>query len=96
MAGQQQEPEVHFQGNVDNVSLEQLSEALNWTPLSGTVSGNIPGVNYRNKTLSLGGELIIKYLTVKLKFPSWHHRACLPISRHCMASWKSTIWIWIS
>ena len=66
-AQQQQEPEVYFQGNVDNVSLEQLSKALNWTPLSGTVSGTIPGVDYRNKTLSLGGELIIKVFDGEIK-----------------------------
>ncbi|MGR9036592.1 MAG: C4-dicarboxylate ABC transporter, partial [Gammaproteobacteria bacterium] len=54
-----QEPEVFFEGGVDNVSLEQLSKALNWTPLSGTVSGYIPGVDYRDKTLKMGGELNI-------------------------------------
>jgi hypothetical protein len=56
----QQEPEIYFEGGLNNVSLEQLSKALNWTPLSGTVSGKIPGVEYRNKTLRLGGELIIR------------------------------------
>ncbi|WP_246247108.1 YdbH domain-containing protein [Candidatus Methylobacter favarea] len=59
-AKKQQEPEIYFDGNMSNVSLEQLSRALNWTPLSGTISGAIPGVTYRDKTLRLGGELIIK------------------------------------
>ena len=59
-AKQQQEPEVTFEGEVSNVSLEQLTNALNWTPLSGTISGRIPRVEYSNKTLSLGGELIVK------------------------------------
>lgn len=56
----QQEPELYFDGGLNNVSLEQLSKALNWTPLSGIVSGKIPGVEYRNKTLRLEGELIIR------------------------------------
>ncbi len=63
----QEEPEVYFAGNVDNVSLEQLSKALNWTPLSGNISGQIPSVNYSNKTLSLGGELMIKVFDGEVK-----------------------------
>ncbi|MDO9164378.1 MAG: C4-dicarboxylate ABC transporter [Methylococcaceae bacterium] len=55
----QQEPKVIFKGGMTQVSLEQLSKALNWTPLSGSISGEIPQVNYSNKTLSLDGELLI-------------------------------------
>ncbi|MGZ8908320.1 MAG: C4-dicarboxylate ABC transporter, partial [Methylobacter sp.] len=66
-ARNQQEPEVSFDGSVNNVSLEQLSRALNWTPLSGTISGHIPRVDYSNKTLSLGGELIIKAFDGEIK-----------------------------
>ncbi|MGJ0486980.1 MAG: C4-dicarboxylate ABC transporter [Methylomicrobium sp.] len=54
------EPDIYFEGRLDDVSLEQLSNALHWTPLSGTVSGKIPGVEYRDNTLKLGGELNIK------------------------------------
>ncbi|MGZ5068181.1 MAG: C4-dicarboxylate ABC transporter [Methylobacter sp.] len=56
----EQEPEVTFEGQVSNVSLEQLTRALAWTPMSGTISGRIPRVEYRNKTLRLGGELAVK------------------------------------
>ncbi len=66
-AKKQQEPEVSFEGNLNNVSLEQLSKALNWVPLSGTVSGQIPRVQYSNKTLSLGGELIVKVFGGEIK-----------------------------
>ena len=66
-AKKQQEPEVYFAGSLNNVSLEQWSKALNWTPLSGTISGNIPRVEYRNKTLSLGGEVIIKVFDGDIK-----------------------------
>jgi hypothetical protein len=65
----QDEPDVSFAGSLDNVSLEQLSKALGWTALSGNISGQIPGVAYRNKTLMLDGELVIKVFDglVKIK-----------------------------
>lgn len=59
-AKKQQDPEVSFEGDLSNVSLERLSLALNWTPLSGTISGHVPRIEYSNKTLSLGGALIVK------------------------------------
>ena len=66
-AKKQQDPELSFEGGLSNVSLEQLSLALNWTPLSGTISGHIPRVEYSNKTLSLGGELIVKVFDGEVK-----------------------------
>ena len=51
------EVNVYFEGSVNNLSLEQLTQALDWTPLTGTISGNIPGVTYLDKTLSVDGEL---------------------------------------
>ncbi|MGR9114357.1 MAG: C4-dicarboxylate ABC transporter [Gammaproteobacteria bacterium] len=55
----QSDPDVYFVGAVERISLEQLTGALNWTPLTGTVSGTIPGVDYRDKKLTLEGELLI-------------------------------------
>lgn len=55
-----QEPDIYFTGKLSNVSLEKLSLALNWTPLSGSINGTIPKVEYRNKTLSLDGEINIQ------------------------------------
>ncbi|TAN66739.1 MAG: C4-dicarboxylate ABC transporter [Methylobacter sp.] len=66
-AKKQQDPELSFEGDVSNVSLEQLAITLNWTPLSGTISGHIPRVEYSNKTLSLGGELIVKVFDGEVK-----------------------------
>lgn len=66
-AQKQQDPELIFEGDISNVSLAQLSQALNWTPLSGTISGHIPRVEYSNKTLSLGGELIVKVFDGEVK-----------------------------
>ncbi len=52
------EPDVHFQGAIESLSLTKLSEALQWNnTLSGTLSGYIPSVRYQNKTLTLEGEL---------------------------------------
>ncbi|MDO9103484.1 MAG: C4-dicarboxylate ABC transporter [Methylovulum sp.] len=64
----QQEPEIFFTGSINNVSLEQLSLALNWTPLSGNINGTIPKVRYRNNTLSLDGEIVVNVFdgTVKI------------------------------
>ena len=53
------EPNVSFAGAVDDVSLEALSKAMGWTPLLGKVSGQVPGVDYHNKTLSLDAELVV-------------------------------------
>lgn len=63
----QNEPDVSFSGALDNVSLEQLSKALGWTPLSGNISGKIPGVTYRNKVISLAGELLINVFDGTIK-----------------------------
>ncbi len=54
------EIKVYFEGGVDNLSLEQLTQALDWTPLTGTISGDIPGVNYNDKILAIDGELKVK------------------------------------
>ncbi len=51
------EPHVYFEGGVKQLSLEKLSYALDWVPLSGNVSGYIPAVNYKHKTLTVKGEL---------------------------------------
>jgi len=52
------EPKVYLEGAVQQLSLEKLSYALDWTPLSGYISGIIPGVHYENKTLTLQGQLL--------------------------------------
>ncbi|MBM4207646.1 MAG: C4-dicarboxylate ABC transporter [Gammaproteobacteria bacterium] len=57
--GKQEEPDVTFAGSLDNVSLEQLTRRLHWTPLLGNISGQIPGVAYRDNSLKLDGGLTI-------------------------------------
>ena len=53
------DPSVYFEGKINNVSLEQLSQALDWPLLTGNISGYIPGVEYKNKVLKVNGELNI-------------------------------------
>jgi hypothetical protein len=62
------EPIVYFEGGINKLSLEKLSYALEWTPLSGNISGYIPGVDYQNKTLTFNGGLKIDVFdgTVKI------------------------------
>lgn len=51
------EPIVYFDGGIKNISLERVSHVMDWTPLTGNISGNIPGVEYTNKILKLNGAL---------------------------------------
>jgi len=46
-----------LQGQLYPISLSKLSTALEWPPLSGQLSGQIPNVTYRNKHLKIGGKL---------------------------------------
>ncbi|WP_152555611.1 C4-dicarboxylate ABC transporter [Methylomarinum vadi] len=59
-AAENDDTDVHFSGALHNLSLEQLSQALGWTPLSGEISGRIPSVSYRNKKLELNGKLTMQ------------------------------------
>jgi hypothetical protein len=61
------EPDIYFEGRLSDVSLERLSSALNWTPLSGTISGKIPGVEYQGNILKLKGELNVKVFDGNVK-----------------------------
>lgn len=53
------QPEVRFDGVLREVSLAKLSEVFGWQPLSGEVSGVIPGVSYRAGRLILDGSINI-------------------------------------
>lgn len=58
-ARENDEHDLVFIGELENISLEKLTQALNWTPMSGEISGRIPGVDYRDNKLALDGELTI-------------------------------------
>ncbi len=54
-----EKPDVHFIGGIENVSLEQLTTALDLAPLTGELTGSIPGVRYVGDKLSIDGALKI-------------------------------------
>ncbi len=56
---QNKSPQVHFAGGLHQVALEPLTQALKITPLSGYLSGEIPGITIADNKLSLDGGLHI-------------------------------------
>lgn len=53
------EPNVFFEGGVNHVSLAEFTDILGWTPLTGNITGTIPGVKYQDKSLELLGTIKI-------------------------------------
>ena len=54
------EPEIHMVATLDNLEMEQLAQALDWPPFSGTISGRIPGVKVNSGVLEVEGEIEFK------------------------------------
>lgn len=54
------EVQVRFGGRLDGLSMAALSAALDWPPLSGSLSGVIPRVSYRGHRLDVDGALLIR------------------------------------
>jgi hypothetical protein len=48
-----------FAGKLSPISMQALTHKLGWPLMSGTLSGEIPTINYANNVLELGGELRI-------------------------------------
>ena len=55
-----QAPEVHFAGELQALSLDQLTSLLHWTPLAGKISGAIPGIRYQKNRLELEGAITVQ------------------------------------
>jgi hypothetical protein len=53
-------PRVDFEGGIRALSLEQMSNALDWPPFAGTVSGVIPRVRYDRGALAVEGRLLVR------------------------------------
>jgi hypothetical protein len=51
--------QLAFDGVLTPVSMERVSAALDWPPLSGTLSGVIPGLSLDQGTLEVKGNLLI-------------------------------------
>ncbi len=55
-------PQIRLAGEIETISLELLTRVLGIPPLSGSLSGHVPGVQYDHEshTLELDGKLTIK------------------------------------
>jgi hypothetical protein len=49
--------ELDFDAHLEPISMPLLSKAFGWPILSGQLAGRIPGVTYRNRVLSVEGDL---------------------------------------
>lgn len=49
--------QVQFAGEIEPISLAEISRAFAWPALGGFVTGRIPSVEFRGDTLSFGGDL---------------------------------------
>lgn len=52
------EMSVEFEGDIEPISMPEISRAFGWPELQGQLSGRIPRIEYRDKTLTFGGDLV--------------------------------------
>jgi hypothetical protein len=50
--------EMDFDATLEPISMSLLSLAFGWPSLNGQLSGTIPGLTYRNRVLSVDGDLV--------------------------------------
>ncbi|MCW8882899.1 MAG: hypothetical protein OQK92_11315 [Sedimenticola sp.] len=53
-------PKVRFQGYLTPITMESISTALGWPPLSGQLSGMIPGIAYEDGVIAVEGLALVK------------------------------------
>ncbi|MCU7842737.1 MAG: YdbH domain-containing protein [Candidatus Thiodiazotropha sp. (ex Monitilora ramsayi)] len=51
---------LQFDGFLEPISMDALSKALGWVPLSGKLSGVIPGLTYENGLFTVDGILLMR------------------------------------
>lgn len=49
--------ELAFDGRIEPISMKLLSKAFGWPELNGQLGGRIPGLTYRNRELTVQGDL---------------------------------------
>jgi hypothetical protein len=54
------EQQLQFDGSLEPISMSALSQALGWLPLSGKLSGMIPGLQYKQGQFSIDGILLVR------------------------------------
>jgi hypothetical protein len=50
--------DLTFDAKIEPISMPQLSRAFGWPEMSGQLAGNIPGLTYRNRVLTVDGDLV--------------------------------------
>lgn len=50
-------PALQFEADIEPISLQQLAPAFGWPALAGRLSGRIPRIDYRDKTLTVAGDV---------------------------------------
>ncbi len=53
-------PQVQFQGSVAPISMQAISQALDWPPMAGELAGIIPAVSYEKGKIVVDGEVLIR------------------------------------
>ena len=53
----QPDMQLQFSGEIEPISLGEISKAFGWPTLGGFITGRIPSVEYQGDTLSFGGDL---------------------------------------
>ncbi len=59
-AGEKGSPQLDFDGVLTPVTLQRLSDAFDWPPLSGKVSGVLPGLSLNQGMLRVDGNLLVR------------------------------------
>ena len=54
------EPTLRFDGLLKPISLKQLTGKLGWPEFGGKLSGVVPGLSYKDRTLSVDGVLLMR------------------------------------
>ena len=52
--------QLQFDGSLEPISMSALSQALGWLPLSGKLSGMLPGLQYKQGLFSIDGILLVR------------------------------------
>jgi hypothetical protein len=50
--------ELTFDGRIEPISMPLLAKAFGWPELNGQLAGRIPGLTYRNRELTVEGDLV--------------------------------------
>jgi hypothetical protein len=50
--------ELSFDAKIEPISMPRLSRAFGWPEMSGQIAGSIPGLTYRNRVLTMDGDVI--------------------------------------